>query len=159
MQRLRLCRNAAHVFTFFHFCCPQVKSRITARGKVAGGSLPVRMSWRGISENTRDRSHMSVCSATEPSAGPTTWHYTWRDMCETKHKQNTKTKSVHTPHIEVSPWGHFRGFERTCVQQVMCWTLLIHKALLHKHTTDMYILYIIWQRGWVGHFFLFQMKL
>lgn len=96
MQRLRLCRNATHVFTFFYFGCPQVKSRTTVRGKVAGGSSPVRMSWRDTSENTRDRSHMSACSATEPSAVLTTWHYTWRDMCEAKHKQNTTTKCIHT---------------------------------------------------------------
>lgn len=88
-------RNADRFFTFCCFWCPQVKNRTTAHGMVAGGSSPVLTSWQDTFENTRARSHMSVCSATEPSAGPTTWHYTWRDMCERRHKQNREIQ-VHT---------------------------------------------------------------
>ncbi len=155
VQRQRLCRNAPHVFTFLYFCCPQVKSRTTARGRVAGGSSPVQMSWRDTSENTRDRSHMSACSATKPSAVLTTWRYTWRDMCEAKPKQNTK--QMH-PHIEVSPWGHFRGLERTCVQQVRCWTLFIHKAPLHKHRQLTCTYYTLKDKGDELVIFLFLIK-
>ena len=55
----------------------QARSRTSARGRAAAGSLPVRTNWRATTANTPATGRSSAVCASAPSRVPTTWRCTW----------------------------------------------------------------------------------
>lgn len=70
----------------------KVRSRTSAPGMDARGSLPDRTNWPGTSGSTLDRSRSAATCASAPSHDPTTCRCIWSVTEEEKKKNRAKSK-------------------------------------------------------------------